>query len=361
MAGAVEKVNESGATQLNISLELDHMTFQIHSKLGRGNTGTVFLVSKVNKDEEEDLKNFGEEENVFALKYQKPSNLWEYYVSYELSKRVPSHLLSSIAVPKSIHVYQDESYLLTEYCSQGTLTELVKLYRDNKKQMDELLLAFYSFELMRIIYGLHEADLLHCDVHPDNIMIRSEEIDPSDWSPKFQVDGSQGWSSKGFKIIDFGKSLDLTLLEGDRTGFRVQNFDTDILDLLKTLRGNQPWLHEIDYIGICFTIYFLLSNNSNISAKNGNFAQIEKLKIRKNPQTGRWEPSTILATHLKSDIWNVLFDTLLNATSPSQGPQGKKEKSVLIKLLQRFAGYLLESAHKPPKTLKNLLDRKSVV
>ena len=104
----IEKQSEAAASRVNFSLELQHAKLRANKKIGRGDSSVLFLVSKTDEEEEQNLKNFGEEDNLFALKVQHPAHPWEYFISYELMKKIPCNLLSSLCAPKSIHVYRDE-------------------------------------------------------------------------------------------------------------------------------------------------------------------------------------------------------------------------------------------------------------
>ena len=341
----VERLNESGGVRVEFPLDLDHLRLRVHRKIGRGSTSTLFVVSEEVKD---DFRHLAEEMNVFALKIQRPAFPWEYLVSNQLMNRIPASLLSSICAPKSIHVYRDESYLLMEYCGLGNLEDLVTLNQSQEKAMDERLVAFYTLEVLRIIEGIHSNEVIHGDIAAENLMVRSDEVEPSEWSTNFQPDGDRGWDAKGLKLTDFGRAIDLSVLPRGAL-FRVQSPDREHLELLRVIRGGQPWKWEVDYLGIACVAYLLGSGG--------------RLAVQRSAETGRWEPVAPINPRFKSEIWRTMFDQLLNFVTRPEVEVGQDgtPPDVLAGLKSRFQRYLVETAHRPPNSLKSLLRQQEIL
>ncbi|ETN63447.1 hypothetical protein AND_004840 [Anopheles darlingi] len=56
----------------------DGIMFEVHHKIGQGTYGTIFCANQVGTGKQ------------FALKQERPANLWEYYICLELRSRIPN-------------------------------------------------------------------------------------------------------------------------------------------------------------------------------------------------------------------------------------------------------------------------------
>ena len=72
--------------------------------------------------------------------------------------------------------------------------------------------------MLRLVHCMHSAEVLHADLKPDNLLLRlGTAADLQQWQA-----GSQGaWQHFGLAVIDFGRSMDLTLLSSG-TVFKVR-------------------------------------------------------------------------------------------------------------------------------------------
>lgn len=71
----------------------------------------------------------------------------------------------------SVHVFSNKSFLLMDCLDQGTLQDLVPLFHRNGIQMQEPLVLFYTIEMLSIVEALHQAEIIHGDIKPSNLMI----------------------------------------------------------------------------------------------------------------------------------------------------------------------------------------------
>jgi len=71
----------------------------------------------------------------------------------------------------------------------------------------------------------------------------------------YSANGSNGWSSKGLKLTDFGRSID-TRLYNPKTCF-VGDRCTDAYQCVEMKTG-RPWTYQIDAYGVCETVYEML-------------------------------------------------------------------------------------------------------
>jgi checkpoint serine/threonine-protein kinase len=139
----------------------------------------------------------------------------------------------------SLHVYQDKGFLLMD-CCDGTLQDVINAYRQRNARMDEALVIYYTIEMMRMIETLHNAHIIHGDIKPDNFLILNEETDDEwvHWQP-----GTQGgWGAKGLRLIDYGRSIDLSLYP-EGTIFEGDNH-ADSFRCIEMQTG-KPWSYQV--------------------------------------------------------------------------------------------------------------------
>lgn len=260
----------------------------IHSELGRGGYAIVYLAES-------------DDGSLNALKVEKPANLWEYYILKQIALRLKDqhYVLKSIINTNSLHFFQDESYLILNYANQGTILDLVNLYREDingYRTLDELVCIFFTIELIKVVEALHEIKIIHGDLKPDNCMIRLLPIPNGETLGYYNRIGDKGWNQKGIYLIDFGRSFDLTLFR-DGTRFK-SDWPTDEQDCYE-MRHGLPWSYECDYFGLAGIIYCMLFGKFLETVTDlGN----NRVSLRQSLKRG-W----------KKDIWNELFDLLLNS------------------------------------------------
>jgi len=103
-------------------------------------------------------------------------------------------------IVKLIDVFEDPDclYLVMEKCDGGELFDRIK----KKKRYSEKDAAAVLFEFAKGIQALHQKDIAHCDLKPDNILFLTDDDDAP------------------LKIIDFGMSKHSPAGENHITGFR---------------------------------------------------------------------------------------------------------------------------------------------
>ena len=215
----------------------------IRAELGEGGYATVYLAESSTG-------------HLKALKVEKPSSNWEYYILRQIEKRLKNNpsILQSIINVESLHLFVDESYLVLNYANQGTLLDLINYYKriNNGNGIDETLCMFITIELIKVITTLHSVGIIHGDLKPDNCMIRFSD---SKLTSSYDSNGANGWNKKGIYLIDFGRSFDMTLVPKG-TKF-IANWVTDEQDCL-LMRQGKPWSYESDYYGLANMIHCML-------------------------------------------------------------------------------------------------------
>jgi checkpoint serine/threonine-protein kinase len=291
--------------------------FTVMEKLGEGGFGAVFLAenSTLAKAKEENLdETFNEDDDgdafLVALKVVRPRQIWEYAVLGRIHSTLPSPVLPSIISPRGLYVFKDESFLVLDYCRQGTLLDCV----NHASQfgvgsalpgggIDELLAVFFTIELLKLLDALHSAGFIHGDVKIDNCLLRLEEVveGANAWAVVYDPTGANGWAYKGIRMIDFGRAIDTTFFTPGQQF--VGDWPTDERDCVE-LREGRPWTYQTDYWGLASIIHCMLF---------GKYIETTAVidSSSDTPQT-RYRITAPLKRYWQTDIWNPLFDLLLN-------------------------------------------------
>ena len=263
------------APEAGYALNLVSKGYEIRDKIGEGGYGAVFLAVDVDArqaqdevdsdDEDEDEE--GEDKCLVAIKVEKPTAVWEAVVLDRLHRRLDDRLRASMVRPRNLYAFADESYLLLDYSAQGTLLDVVNkattmgiapATTGGQSTLDELVAIFFTIELLRVVEGLHESNFIHGDLKIDNCLVRLDDIPNSKWSTQYTRTGSDGWSHKGVKLIDFGRSIDLSLFPNNGAGQTfIADWPTDERDCVEMRRG-RPWSYQTDYFGLASVCYCML-------------------------------------------------------------------------------------------------------
>lgn len=295
-----------------VDLNLDGDRYDISSKLGEGSFGAVFLATDV--AEFQRAEDEGQDANILskvAIKVVNPAMVWESYALDLIHQSVDPFVLPSIIKPHTLYIYGDESYLVLDYSDHGTLLEAVNRAADvgighslgglpsTVPGMDEMLVMFFAVELLRTVEGLHRAGFIHGDLKIDNCMVRLDPSPPSGLEPQYDPSGAGGWSTKGIRLIDFGRTIDTNLFPLGQQF--TTDWKVDKRDCLE-MRQKLPWTYETDYYGLVGIVYCLLF---------GKYMEMPVLKEDSDGRVIQKLPAT-LRRYWRVDIWELFFDMLLN-------------------------------------------------
>ncbi|KAI8980173.1 Mad3/BUB1 homology region 1-domain-containing protein [Trametes punicea] len=351
------------ADTLEVRLQDRH--FGVVDKLGEGGFGTVFEAIDLDlsqkrgdgghSDDDDDEDEDDEEKNRVALKVVKPRNLWEFHVLRRIHTTLPAHLRRSIITPQALYAYQDESFLVLELCKQGTLLDIVNRapsagISQQGACLDELLVMFFSVELLRLVEGLHRAGFIHGDMKIDNCLVRLEDVPgpPSAWDSVYQPSGAGGWAHKGIKLIDFGRTIDTRLFPAGQQ--YVAEWPTDARDCFEAREG-RPWTFQTDYYGLAGIVYCLLygkyieaSSVVPVSSAPGADGRV------------RYKLATPFKRYWQGDLWTRLFDLLLNPTL-ARPDETLPLNDALAALREEMEAWLQANCNRASNTLKGLLKK----
>ena len=155
---------DKGGEKVNVGSKLDD--FQIVRPLGKGNFGSVYLVTSK-------LTN-----KLYAMK----EILTSKYKSQEEINQVEKEikLLENLRHPHVITYFNSfkergNIYIIIEYINGGSLEDLLKENIDKKKRIDEKTLWDLMIQSLSGLLYLHEKrKIIHRDIKPDNLLLDSE-------------------------------------------------------------------------------------------------------------------------------------------------------------------------------------------
>ncbi|TIA70114.1 hypothetical protein E3P91_03293 [Wallemia ichthyophaga] len=290
----------------------DDDVYDIKAKIGQGGFGAVFVASERNKSGgksyEFDMENLdgsfnsqfatSEEDLAVALKIEKPARVWEFYILNALHQRLEERDRRSIVMPHGLYAYKDESVLCMEYADQGTLLDVVnhapEWFSSSSTGLDEVLVVFFAIELIRTLNSIHKGGIIHGDLKIDNCLIRLEDAGDF-WTNVYQRSGEGGWSMKGLKLIDFGRSIDVDAFKQPVGRKFLNDWPGDEKDCWQ-IKQKVPWNFEPDYFGLAAIIHCMLFGKYIETIEAGG-----RIKLRNN-----------LKRYWQHEIWSSIFDFLLN-------------------------------------------------
>ncbi|KDR13274.1 Mitotic checkpoint serine/threonine-protein kinase BUB1 [Zootermopsis nevadensis] len=259
--------------------------FAIEKILGEGSYAKVFKAT--------DIKT----QKTVALKVQKPSWEWEFYVCRQLQSRL-SDPLSALAFMdvQMAYTLNSGSIMVTEYSHYGSLLSVIIKLRQQWSVPENLMLYWMS-ELLLIAEKLQECHIIHGDIKPDNFVLRNlpscESRQPS------------------LQLIDMGRGIDMTLFpEGTTFNTVVTTKDFQCIEM----QTKRPWTYQTDLYGIAGTMHCVY------------FSQY--MKVHKD-KDGRWFIQQSISRYSKRHLWEQFFFTLLNVESCEKLPNLSQLRSLV--------------------------------
>ncbi|KAK7082484.1 protein kinase, partial [Halocaridina rubra] len=296
----------------NMQITLGQEFFRVRRLQGEGAYAKVYQATTVDpmnvtvlpslNDSDEEDEN---DELQMILKIQKPACLWEFYICHELRRRLKANaaseqVLDSVMRINRGYIYANGSILVNQYHKYGTLLDMVNGFKSNGRGVPEDIAMYYMIEVLSIVEHLHNCQIIHADIKPDNFVVRDmPNISVTAKSP----DEMFQFSPCSLKLIDFGRSIDMKLLpEGTTFTEKVTTEGFTCCEM----REGLPWTYQTDLFGIASIAYCLLF---------GSY-----MDVKKGP-SGKWElKGATIKRYWVEHLWNELFSTLLNVPSCSSLP-----------------------------------------
>lgn len=174
------------------------------------------------------------------------------------------------------------------------------------KPFPEHLAVYYTIKMVSSIEILHEAQVLHGDLKPDNWLVvpgcSSSVLRSSNKPEKARFRYQTG----DLSLIDFGRAIDLAFFPQGTTFIgdcHTKGFQTT------EMISNKPWTKQIDTFGICATAHCMLF---------GDYMDVVCQQTRCGAK--RWGIKKTFKRYWDVTLWSELFDSLLNVKSCVEQP-----------------------------------------
>lgn len=328
-----EKTGQTFSLPPMLQFEDSDATYTIKRELGAGTFAPVYLVENsevaqaqegINDENAPAARTVGKlahRKPLEAIKMEEPLSAWEFLILQQSHRRLGvSRAAESIVRAHEMHMFRDECFLIEEYRNQGTLLDLVNLARADSASttgggMDEVMTMWLTVELFRTVEALHSKQMIHGDLKGDNVLVRFD--DPgmeTDWSPTYFSSGAHGWASKGICLIDFGRGIDMKQFVPN-VAF-IADWKTSEADCAE-MRELRPWTYQVDYHGMAGIVHSMLFGKymETIADRGAALGQgaTKTYRIREN-----------LKRYWQVEIWQEVFNLLLNPLAHVGGEEGKK-------------------------------------
>ena len=330
--------------------ELGDAEYTLLDKIGEGGFGAVFLAEDpaVKELAEECPEDYLPGYELVAIKTVRPSMLWEFAVLHVIRSSLPQVALSSIIAPREFYHFSNESHLVMDYSGQGTLLDAVNhaahmgVNAQDTSGIDELLIMFFAIELIRLVRFLHGEHFIHGDLKIDNCLLRLADPADTPLEPTYDHTGEGGWAERGIKLIDFGRTIDVGLFEPGQAF--MGDWPTDARDCIE-MREGRPWTYQTDYAGLAGIIYCMMFGK-----------YIETAEVSKPDGIRRFKVATPLKRYWQTDIWNRVFNILLNPTlARHDGTLPLVDELGVIE--DDMADFLASNCERKGKSLKKMLNQ----
>ncbi|KAJ3228093.1 hypothetical protein HK099_006718 [Clydaea vesicula] len=339
--------------------EEEDISYKFQKKLGEGNYiifskfftllggyASVFLVEVLNNSDEEPYfsQNFIKKNELVAMKIQSPSAPWEYYILSQLQNRLSELTLKSIINPLSCHVFQQESVLTLSYGKFGSILDCINKAHKNgfgsggttsslSSSLDEVLVAFFTVEMLNVLEKVHACGIIHGDVKADNFLVRLDIDEEEIWDSPYQKGGGEsedadGWENVGIELIDWGNSIDLRVFPESQKFIKgaIKKADPSIDPW--EIRNGKEFTYEIDWYGCASVIHVMLFGKyMTILEEEADLSyyltyaskfKVANIHINKIADLMITKPHLKLSNNLKRywnmELWQRTFEILLNSS-----------------------------------------------
>ncbi|CAN0139013.1 unnamed protein product [Scytosiphon promiscuus] len=329
-------VNARSRQPVGMTKTLGTQRLDITGMLGKGSFARVFSCKT------------SEDQRQVAIKIEHedvaPSLPWECFIVLQLSERLfrerkrqnGSALLPPISVvqPEALFLYRDGCAMMMPQCASGTLHDLVALYAKRSRTMPQLVVMHYAVKMLRFCRAMHSMSILHMDIKPDNWLLTGGA--ESEWNC-----GNDGHS---LSLIDFGKAIDLSVFPQNGSGMAFVGQCCAPSFSCPAMTEGSPWKYDADLYALGSCIYFML---------HGVYLEVFREQDPNSSLGSRWRPLRKCKRYWEVDIWDNLFNELLNSGLRATGVAGPD--TVFGQLEESLTSYL--RVYQRSRELKECLRR----
>lgn len=203
--------------------------------LGHGRFGSVFRVEDVAiKVETKKSRRLPWEAMAFDL----------YWTRKKKSTAQPA---GDLPMPSALYLWRDANALAMPVFDASLADALTQ----HRERLSQPVALYYAVAAMQAVAGLHAVNILHCDIKPDNFLLKF----PADRkAPK--VDDWRRLAHHGFRLVlvDLGRSVDLD--ECDRTArFASTKTHVDEYEWPPAKKAKESWRHEVDVYALGVVVF----------------------------------------------------------------------------------------------------------
>ena len=337
------KVQKSGRPQ---TIFIRNEEIAVEHVLGKGAYAVVYraLVARTSDAGDREWAGVQEDDSVtcmeVALKVQSSDEIapsWEMYIGREICSRMGSFSRSEYLVFHEMHSLgardEDKLTLLIGRCANhGSLQQLLNAYLKAGTAMDEVIVMYYTMDLLRIVGALHAIGLQHGDIKPDNLMLRNDSDGWEEWAP-----GRHGtWEGKGLSLCDWGRAIDMRALDGGP--FRPDALPDSFRTFGAGAEPDRPWTFAADAYGVCGVVHCMLF---------GKYMTLEVAGVDANGSKLYRPTEPMKRTH-QVELWHTFFDLLLN-------PEPGEAVPPMQNLHDRFESYISSDEARRKSVKKQLM------
>ncbi|VDN06836.1 unnamed protein product [Thelazia callipaeda] len=249
--------------------------FNIESVIGEGGFAKVY-------------KSKSEDDNNYAIKFELPPCKWEVYICETLRNRMPKIMLDGIMNVRDAYIFLNASAIVYEYHRHGNLLDMVNKLRAKKIECSGLLTAYLAWEIARIVEAVHDAQIIHGDIKPDNFMIL-HGLNEND-----TIEHILDKKCFTLKLIDWGRAIDMSSFP--ESTFRGKA-GTDTFDCPE-MQDGRPWTYQTDYFGYISTLHVII---------HGKYMNIYRNHL------GRYSSTSVMKRRWhQKELLEDIFDMCMN-------------------------------------------------